>query len=483
VLIQPVDRKEFVERTFPREYSAMVYTDGNRYYAKDSSGNIICTDSPTACIQEAVDHVSSKGGGIVFLKSGIYNLSSGIILRDKVSLIGEGIHSTRLIPLSGFSSSYMISLEGNKEYLAVWRRISDIYIYNNYKVDYGIYAGNKVGADYMVIERVLIRDAVVAGIYQGQDNGVWTVRDCGIFGGTKGYGMYMYYTGDSHYENNEIFGFAKGVFAIALGNSVFIDNRIYMAKWYSDVQDSGVGMHLHFSSGVRIIGDRYDQNDYKGLYIRDSNSISVVGVLTWKNGVYCTSNPCYGVGIQVYGGSNITVNDCVSIEDYGHGVETIGGYGITVEGCVVRNPCYSADLQPYCRAFDFYSSNRIVVRNSHAVDSRSSPVMKYGFWFDGNNDLLFDGITSAGHLVSEIFKPSPDNNKLRKNHGIATISTGATNITVTHNLVCAPSKVYITPLGQPPGNIWVSNITDTSFDINVSTAPTADLKIAWYAEC
>jgi hypothetical protein len=471
----------FEQRTFPYAYSAIVYKDGDNTYAKDEKGSIICKDSNTACIQEAIDYVSSKGGGIVFLKSGIYQLSRGIILRDKVSLIGSGIHSTRLVPLPNFSDSYMIYIEGNKEYLAWWRRISDIYLYNNYKVDYGIYAGNKAGAGSMIIERVLIRDAVTAGIYQGQDNGVWTIRDCGIFGGTKGYGIYMYYTGDSHYENNEIFGFAKGIFAIALGNSVFVDNRIYMAKYYNDVQDSGVGMHLHGSYGIRILGDRYDQNDTKGLYIRDSHSISVVGVLTWRNGVRCTQESCYGVGIQVYGGSNITVKDCVSLEDYGHGIETIGGYGIVVEGCVVRNPCHSTDLQPYCRAFDFYQSNWIVVRNSHAVDNRPTKVMKWGFNFDGNIDLLFDGITAHGYTSSEINLLG--NNKLRRNNGIATIKANTTTTTVTHNLVCRPPKVYIVPLAQPPGPVWISDITDTSFTINTSTPPTTDIPIAWYAEC
>jgi len=89
VLIQPVNRKEFVERTFPREYSVMVYTDGNHYYAKDSSGNIICTDSPTACIQEAVNAVAN--GGTVYIKRGTYYLSSRInIVNNNIRIIGEG---------------------------------------------------------------------------------------------------------------------------------------------------------------------------------------------------------------------------------------------------------------------------------------------------------------------------------------------------------------------------------------------------------
>jgi hypothetical protein len=466
----------------PHPYDVLVYQENGHYYAKDQRGNLICKDSNTACIQEAIDYTSDKGGGIVFLKSGTYELSRNIILRSKVSLIGSGIHSTKLVPLSNFSSDYMIYLEGNKEYLAAWRRISDIYLRNNLMVNYGIYATDKIGAVEMIIERVLIRDPVVAGIYQGQDNGVWTIRDCGIFGGNnKGYGIYMYYTGDSHYENNEIFGFAKGVYAIALGNSVFVDNRIYMARYNSDVDNSGVGMHLHISSGIRILGDRYDNNDMKGLYIRDSRDISVIGTLTWRNGVRCEQESCYGIGIQVYGSSGVVVKDCISIEDYGLGIETIGGQEITIEGCIVRNPCYSVDLQPYCRAFDFYQSSKIIVRNSHAIDGRSTPVMKWGFNFEGNIDLLFDNITARGYTSSEIHLS--DNNKLRKNGGTTVINAGTTTATVNHNLICEPSKVYITPLAQPPGPVWVGNITDTSFTVYTSTAPTSALPIAWYAEC
>jgi len=69
-----------------------------------------------------------------------------------------------------------------------------------------------------------------------------------------------------------------------------------------------------------------------------------------------------------------------------------------------------------------------------------------------------------------------------ENSGVATIPSGSTSVTVSHGLASAPSKVLVTPLGQPPGKIWVQNITNTSFDIITDTAPTADLRVAWYAE-
>jgi len=72
---------------------------------------------------------------------------------------------------------------------------------------------------------------------------------------------------------------------------------------------------------------------------------------------------------------------------------------------------------------------------------------------------------------------------LKRNSGTATIASGATSVTVNHGLVCTPSKVVITPLGQPSGNLWVSNITSTSFTINISTAPSSNLSVVWVAEC
>jgi len=66
--------------------------------------------------------------------------------------------------------------------------------------------------------------------------------------------------------------------------------------------------------------------------------------------------------------------------------------------------------------------------------------------------------------------------------GVATLSAGSTRVTVSHGLVATPTKVLITPLGQPPGKLWVENITSSSFDIVTDTAPTSNLNIAWYAE-
>jgi hypothetical protein len=66
--------------------------------------------------------------------------------------------------------------------------------------------------------------------------------------------------------------------------------------------------------------------------------------------------------------------------------------------------------------------------------------------------------------------------------GTAVIPAGSTRVTVSHGLVLTPAKILVTPLGAPPGKLWVENVTATSFDIVSDVAPTADLGVAWHAE-
>jgi hypothetical protein len=52
----------------PATYDVMVFTEtganGVHYYAMDSVGHVFCVDSPTSCIQEAMNYLyKTKGGG------------------------------------------------------------------------------------------------------------------------------------------------------------------------------------------------------------------------------------------------------------------------------------------------------------------------------------------------------------------------------------------------------------------------------------
>jgi hypothetical protein len=85
----------------PDTYDVMVYTEGGHYYAKDQRGNLICVDSPTACIQEGIDNSS----GIVFIRPGFYDVTSTIYLPSDINLIGSGMNKTIIRQASGFSGA------------------------------------------------------------------------------------------------------------------------------------------------------------------------------------------------------------------------------------------------------------------------------------------------------------------------------------------------------------------------------------------
>jgi len=58
-------------------YDAVVFVEDNHYFAEDNNGHIFCQDSPTACIQEAINYVINNNplGGKVYIKRGAYNIS------------------------------------------------------------------------------------------------------------------------------------------------------------------------------------------------------------------------------------------------------------------------------------------------------------------------------------------------------------------------------------------------------------------------
>jgi hypothetical protein len=129
--------------------------------------------------------------------------------------------------------------------------------------------------------------------------------------------------------------------------------------------------------------------------------------------------------------------------------------------------------------------NRLLITDTTNI--RPQAFVKEG---SGNYNVIEENYLQAGVSFREapIIKVGV-NTIVRRNtnyateaSGVATIPAGQTRVTVSHGLALTPSKVLITPLGMPSGKIWVENITSTSFDIVVDTAPIIDLQVAWYAE-
>jgi len=154
VLIQTVDRKIFEERVFPYAYDVLIYTDRNNYYAKDEKGSIICTNSNTACIQEAINKVAYAGGGTVYIKPGIYKINQSINIGNNVALIGSGGYGWHKV-----KGSTIIETQINDYALYIRGQgitVSNITI-DGKNMGSGIYIGDAYG---VYIDRINIIDAV-----------------------------------------------------------------------------------------------------------------------------------------------------------------------------------------------------------------------------------------------------------------------------------------------------------------------------------
>ena len=172
-------------------YDVLVYTEGGHYYAKDLRGDLICVDSPTACLQEAVNYVAQLGGGKILVKKGTYYPKKTIIIPDGINLVidGEGNNTV-------FRYTNQMYLFRHVPPNSTW---TSVIIFRNFKVDrtgsgsnnWDIIAVNY--AKYVMFDGIeIIDDFRVsngdAGIV-GYNNIVAVAQNCRIF--NKSYGIWL----------------------------------------------------------------------------------------------------------------------------------------------------------------------------------------------------------------------------------------------------------------------------------------------------
>jgi hypothetical protein len=66
-----------------------------------------------------------------------------------------------------------------------------------------------------------------------------------------------------------------------------------------------------------------------------------------------------------------------------------------------------------------------------------------------------------------------------ENSGSIILANGATSVLVTHGLRDTPTNIIISPMTDGLGSPWVTNITATTFTINVAAAPSKGSNIGW----
>jgi len=378
VLSLPIKRIT-TEPSIPREYDVIVYAEGNSYYAKSKNGTIICINSPTKCLQEAINY-----GRSIYVK-GIFDLPNPVT-----------ITSGKVIYIDGYISSIRIT-----DYAA------DIEVVGRDKLDFHV--GNLYidgGAAKLTFRNLFINTA--------------TIR----FGG-----HILFDSCTFKYIN--LHGYEPGRTAHWI---------TFLRSWIQNPDGNGIDMrkaeHILFISSVIAY------NRGIGVNIGESWNIKFINSILEGNQT--------GIAVSV---SDVVLEETLVYANRDYGIY-IGDFAIVIirDHSDVRASSKDIDI-----LIDFPGSTLMIDRISIIDSIRGLDKLTY---FESNNPSY-----------------------MSKNTGRATIPAGATSVTVNHGLICTPRKVLVTPLAQPNGYIWVSDINNTLFTINTSTPPPTDLPVAWYAEC
>jgi len=505
VLIRPVDRKEFEGRTFPHAYDVLVYQEGRHYYAKDARGNVICVDSPTSCIQEAInaltpnrtwkEKVLLKG---VFVVKNIQLSSYTIIEGGKLILdpsVGANPAFIFMAPRTGVT---------DVEIRNVWFDGNERNITNTYTEGGG--APVHVGISLPNSKRVVIENNVFQDFAR---EAIWlTAASANSFG---------------QFDIEDIMIYGNQFIDVAYGSTVEAARRIsFINNIVTGLKSSGPGLSYFVSLNwlsihdILIEGNIIDgvYSTYNTIGINNSGNVDLNNIVikgnTFRNltvrairsyNAVVEGNTIYGCGNGLDGqfGNSIIIGN--TIKEIGYNCILIGADDLDPSNTVIANN-YIQDCALSTTNNDIvgaiFDASRItstksnikimnnIIKQTVAGKLRFGVFAGYGTY---DNLEVIDNII-VGDILFKIYPTTPATGMIirrnigyiTENSGQATISANSTRVTVSHGLNIAPTKVLITPLVPPPGKLWVENITATSFDIVTDTAPTVDLKVAWYAE-
>jgi len=569
---------------------AVVYTKDGNYYAVSHDGTTICTGSPTACLQEAVNYVAQFGGGRIFIRRGTYYPSNTVYLPDNVYI---EIHGDGNETVFSYTGPYLLFLfePSTPSWNAVFRfrdfkidrsqsgsnntdildvvyakyvEVNNVEVVDNFRTasgnDCAICLYNNITA---IVEKCRVYNksyGITVGGYLSiaRDNYVVNTYAAGIVaqGFTEGSQLPPGYSygGLSIIEDNTCIDCGRGDEAISIdygaatasyGSGIIRGNRIITMNYTTNhmvtavnaakviIEDNvfegtvtgDVAANIWGKSGIIYLAFRnnianviyngsvnsFITSDYTTTIIED-NKINI----TYTN---ITSNPSNffnlylrklfvrNNSISVSMPNGILISNIVNGNLFGTDTEptlmVVDDNSIYINGSVnkviraAENNSYSVG-KPYVvitnNNINGASSNFLQFLIRIEVYGNVEYARIFGNNTNGTPSYNIVGLwtnTSSASIYLDTDIPSNQIGSystfnlywLKRNSGTATIASGSTSVTVNHGLVCTPSRVLITPLAQPSGNLWVSNITSTSFTINISSAPSVNLPVAWLAEC
>jgi parallel beta-helix repeat protein len=493
------------------DVSYIVFTDGSRYYAKNgSTGMIEYSDTDaTKVIQYAINEANKVGGGRILVKRGRYNLSWRLELINVNNIVLEG---------EGFGTE----LVATTKTMVVYTRDANNIVIRNMKLvgnttDYALATVAINGGMNIVVEGCEITNGGHNGLIIGHrivgvDPPPSTTTTNVLIRGNYIHDNYddaidiaisaeNIVIEGNYIVSNQYIGISLTPTTNQVVRRVVIRGNVIKKSWQTDgivlqgyiegaVVEGNIIEEVRIGIWVGEVPGTYRDIVVKGNIVRSTTHYGI-HVSSPANNVVIEGNKLYNIGTRGIYTNNVA--NCIIANNH---IEEVVMEGILVEkssSCLVLgNTLINTEKEnisgrPHIRLHEntqYCTVAMNIIKNNVPYppaigETYSTTPPNYNIIVD--NDVRLSGnktivVQGANTVVRR------NRGYVTENFGVATISTGSTRVTVSHGLARTPSKALITPLAQPPGKLWVENITSTSFDIVTDTAPTSDLNVAWYAE-
>jgi hypothetical protein len=191
-----------------------VYKDGNNVYAKDENGNVICQNSPTACLQESINYLYQRSGGRILIKAGTYYPATTVNIPDGIKLIVEGEGDSTIFR---YTDSFTLFLHRPNN--PTW---TSVLSFRNFKVDRSGSGANRANIIYVLYalydeyDNITIVDDYRdveedVGLY-GRNSIVSIVRNCRFFNKSSPvwFHSFLVHIYGNYARNTARIGFAAG---------------------------------------------------------------------------------------------------------------------------------------------------------------------------------------------------------------------------------------------------------------------------------
>jgi hypothetical protein len=503
-MVEPCSYMIFIGEGSPKTYFAKNCSTGEISFADTNASNVF---------QQSINSLTN--GGTIFVKSGIYEIKHTIFIQGKndISLVGESRNSTILLINGALGKIDGVTISESSNI-----RIKNLWIDAKTYDQRAAIAASNVNNTWIIDSRLENLDEIFGVYFAGPtspnvNNDVLDVGNklinCEIWSNYTGDGLSWSYQKDSEIVGCKIYGRV----ALYLGKNLdFHDNNIYGSPnqilWitgdyynlnihnniFRDVADifktSGnlYGLKIHNnifyragpsnSAVISISGNCYD-TEISNNYITESRggaiSISCNGRIIVKDNIITNANTFAKNWYN--GGSIISVNT---------------NYNLTAE--IIENKVYyynatSSEPSPFSLGANSVMPVAEIILKGNIFNCTKQ--------FRGSNhpSLGNKAYSELYQLLADYtgsFKMTDDNYCFTTNYTYplktgyfnsnnVTLPASQSSVTIAHNLVSTPTKIIVTPEGNV-GNWWVSAKNSTHFTVSVSTAPTSNVVLNWYAE-